>query len=66
VVFVRFGIGLVALVFSGLMVKSAAQRLIRGLATMFAGAVAFAIGISLIATTIFTAIRHWRRRKQAA
>ena len=62
-VFARFAMGLVAFVFSALMVKSALQGLIRGLITMFVAAVALAVGISLIGSTIWSAIRRRRVRR---
>jgi hypothetical protein len=62
-VLIRVGFGLVSLILSAVMVKSAMARLIQGAATMFAAAAAFAIGFSLVAGTLFSAIRRRRARR---
>ena len=62
---IRAGLGLVSLVVSALMLKSAMQRLIRGAASMFVAAAAFAIGSSLIGSTVWAAIRRRREHRRA-
>lgn len=62
---IRVGLGLVSFIVSALMVKSSMQRLIRGAVSMFAAAAAFAIGSSLICSTVFAAICR-RRAGQSA
>jgi len=64
-VFARFAFGLAALVCSALLVKTGMQRLIRGIATMFAAAVAFAVGFTFVGSTAFGAIRRRRARRRA-
>jgi riboflavin transporter FmnP len=61
----RFVFGAVALVCSGLLIKSAVQRLIRGAAAMFAGAVALAVAVLLLGSTVWTAVRRWRGSRRS-
>ena len=58
----RFLLGLVALVLAGLLFNSAMQRLMRGLAMMFAGSLALVIGGLLVGSGAWKVIRRRRRR----
>ncbi len=58
----RFLLGLVALTLGGFLLNSAMQRLMRGLAMMFAGSLALVIGGLLVGSGAWTVIRRRRRR----
>lgn len=61
---VRFALGVASLAFAGLLLKTAMPRLIQGLATMFAGAVAVAIGVLLVGGSVWSALRRLRSRRR--
>ena len=62
---IRFGIGVAMYAIAGLLVRAAVPRLIGALARMFAGAVAFAIGVVLVGSGVWSALRRWRRGRAA-
>ena len=59
----RFLLGVVSLALAGLLLNSAMQRLMRGLAMIFAGSLALAIGGLLLGGGAWTAIRRRRARR---
>ena len=60
---IRFGLGVAMFALAGLLLRTAMPRLIGALATVFAGAVAFAIGVVLVGSGVWSALRGWRRRR---
>jgi hypothetical protein len=59
---VRLALGLVALLGSGLLVRTALRSLLRGAITIFAGAVAFAAALILLVSVLVSFLRSRRRR----
>ena len=59
----RFLLGLAALALGGFLLNSAMQRLMRGLAMMFAGSLALVIGGLLVGSGAWKLIRRRRGRR---
>ena len=55
--------GLASLLTAGLLLNAAMQRFLHGVALLFAGAVALAVGALLVGSSIWTALRRRRKRR---
>ena len=60
----RSVIGVLALVASGLLLRAAMMRLLRGVATFFGASVALFTGALLLGSVAWTLVRRWRRRRR--
>ncbi len=64
---IRVLLGLASLVAAALLLNVALQRLMNGLALLFGGALALAVGILLVGSAVWSFVRRRReRRKESA
>lgn len=64
---IRVLVGLASLVAAALLLNVALQRLMNGLALLFGGALALAVGILLVGSAVWSFVRRRReRRKESA
>ena len=64
---IRVLVGLASLVAAALLLNVALQRLMNGLALLFGGALALAVGILLVGSAVWSFVRRRReRRKKSA
>jgi hypothetical protein len=64
VVIVRIAVGVAVVAASGLVLSAAIRRVVRGVALLFAGTVAFVVGGYLILSGLWRVIRSRRRSRE--
>ena len=60
----RTALGVVALLASGLLLRAAGQRLLRGVAMLFGASIALVTGAFLLGSVAWALVRRWRERRR--
>lgn len=59
----RSVVGVLALVASGLLLRAAMMRLLRGVAMLFGASIALITGALLLGSVVWALVQRWRRRR---
>ena len=60
----RIALGVVALLASGLLLRAAVLRPVRGVAMLFGASIALVIGAFLLGSVAWGLVQRWRRRRR--